>query len=152
MTIRTRTRRAIAGFSLIEIMVAILLLGVTFVGMTRGVTTAMAANKESELQTTAALIAAGQIETLRAEGYVLEGTDEGDFTGALENYRWTMDTTETELDGLFEVVVRVEHVRTEKLLYELRTLLFDPPLLTTEDDDDDEPRTTRERILERADE
>jgi prepilin-type N-terminal cleavage/methylation domain-containing protein len=48
-----------AGFSLIEIMVAILILGIALVGLTQGITSSLTASKESELQTTAALIAAG---------------------------------------------------------------------------------------------
>ena len=55
-----------AGFSLVEVMVAILILGIALVGLTQGITTALSSSKESELQTVAALFAAGQIETLRA--------------------------------------------------------------------------------------
>ena len=47
-----------AGFSLVEVMVAVLILGVALAGLTEGITTALSSNKESELQTTAALIAA----------------------------------------------------------------------------------------------
>ena len=47
------------GFSLVEVMVAVLILGVALAGLTEGITTALSSNKESELQTTAALIAAG---------------------------------------------------------------------------------------------
>jgi len=64
MIVRNRKR----GFSLIEVMCAVAILGVALVGLTQGITTALGSNKESELQTTAALLAAGRIETLRAEG------------------------------------------------------------------------------------
>ena len=66
-----------AGFSLVEVMCAILILGISLVGLTQGITAALRSSKESELQTTAALIAAGQIETLRAEGFVIDGETEG---------------------------------------------------------------------------
>lgn len=137
-----------AGFSLIEVMVAILILGVALVGMTQGITSALTASKETELQTTAALIAAGKIETLRAEGYVMEGTDEGELTGALALYRWRETVTESNLDGLFDVIVTIEHTGNDQLLYELRTQLFDPPLLSSVPKDD-EPKTTRERLMQR---
>ncbi len=71
-------RRHNAGFSLIEIMVAILILGVALAGMTRGITTALSSNKESELQTAASLVAAGQIETLRASKEIIDGVTDGD--------------------------------------------------------------------------
>jgi len=66
-----------AGFSLVEIMCAILVLGIALVGLTEGITTALSSAKDSELQTAAALVAAGQIETLRAEGYIVDGETEG---------------------------------------------------------------------------
>ena len=138
-----------AGFSLVEVMVAILILGVALVGLTRGITSALTASKEGELQTAAAMLAAGRIETLRAEGYVSEGSDSGELTGDLESYRWTENVTQSSLSGLFDVTVRIEHTGNDQLLYELRTQLFDPPL---EDDlpSDNEPKTTRERVMERS--
>lgn len=116
-----------AAFSLIEVMCAVAILGIALVGLTQGITTGLAASKESELQTAASLIAAGRIETLRADGFIEEGTDEGAMTGELAIYRWKQAVTETSTRGLFEVAVRVEHTRTDKLIYELRTMLFDPP-------------------------
>jgi len=54
--------RQIAGFSLVEVMVAVMILGVALVGLTQGITTALSSTKESELQTAAALIAAGRLK------------------------------------------------------------------------------------------
>ena len=67
-----------SGFSLVEVMCAILILGIALAGLTQGVTTALTSSKESELQTTAALVAAGLVETLRAEGNLSDGTTEGE--------------------------------------------------------------------------
>lgn len=119
--------RRTAGFSLIEVLTAVAILGIALVGLTQGLTTGLGASKDSELQSTAALIAAGRIELLRADGFIEEGTDEGELTGAMALYRWRQSITETEIRGLFEIDVRVEHARTDKLIYELKTLLFDPP-------------------------
>ena len=120
-----------AGFSLIEILCAVLVLGVALTGMVQGVTTALGSNKDSEQQTVAALFAAGQVETLRAEGDLHDGTTEGDCGEALPLYRWTQTLTPAGLDGLHEVTVAVEHGRTGKQIYELRTLLFEVPEDTT---------------------
>jgi len=124
------TRRT-AGFSLIEVMCAILILGVALVGLTQGLTTSLASSKESELQTTAALIAAGQIESLRADGYILEGVTEGEGGEGLSLYHWKQTVTKSTPEGLYEVEVVVSNSKTEQAIYELRTLLFDPPLLST---------------------
>ena len=116
-----------AGFSLVEVMVAILILGIALVGLTQGITTALGSSKESELQTSAALIAAGQIETLRADGYLTDGQTDGDCGEGLSLYRWKQSITATTTAGLHEVTVVVENAKSGTAVYELKTLLFDPP-------------------------
>ena len=120
-----------AGFSLVEIMCAILVLGIALVGLTEGITTALSSARDSELQTAAALVAAGQIETLRAEGYIVDGDTEGECGEVLPLYRWKQSITSTSINGLHEVEVVVENSRSAQAVYELRTLLFDPPGDTT---------------------
>lgn len=118
-----------SGFSLLEVMCAILILGIALAGLTQGLTAALRSSKESELQTAAALIAAGQIETLRAEGYVADGETEGECDEeGLSLYRWKQSVTSTAIDGLHEVVVVVENSKSGQAIYELRTLLFEAPL------------------------
>jgi prepilin-type N-terminal cleavage/methylation domain-containing protein len=116
-----------AGFSLVEVMCAILILGIAMVGLTLGITTALSSNKESELQTTAALLAAGQIELLQADKILTDGVQEGEFGAGLSLYRWKQSINSTAISGLHEVEVTVENSKTGKAIYELRTLLFDPP-------------------------
>jgi prepilin-type N-terminal cleavage/methylation domain-containing protein len=116
-----------AGFSLVEVMCAILILGIAMVGLTLGITTALSSNKESELQTTAALLAAGQIELLQADKILTDGVQEGEFGAGLALYRWKQTVSSTAISGLHEVEVTVENSKTGKAIYELRTMLFDPP-------------------------
>ena len=116
-----------AGFSLVEVMCAILILGIALAGLTQGVTTALTSSKESELQTTAALVAAGLVETLRAEGSLSDGATEGDCGEGLSLYRWKQTITATGIDGLHEVRVAVENAKSGQPIYELQTLLFQPP-------------------------
>ena len=116
-----------AGFSLVEVMCAILILGIAMVGLTVGITTALSSNKESELQTTAALLAAGQIELLQADKYLTDGTQEGEFGAGLSLYRWKQSISSTHISGLHDVEVTIENSKSGKAIYELRTMLFDPP-------------------------
>ena len=116
-----------AGFSLIEVMVAIVILAIALVALTQGITTALASSKESELQTTAALFAAGQIELLRAEKDLADGTDQGDCGVMLPLYRWKQTVKPADVDGLHEVDVVVENSRTSVEIFELKTLLFEIP-------------------------
>jgi prepilin-type N-terminal cleavage/methylation domain-containing protein len=115
-----------AGFSLIEVMVAILILGIALAGLTTGITTALGSSKESELQATAALLAAGQIETLRAEGGLVDGEKNGDGGAGLSLYRWKQTISGAGIDGLHEVVVAVNSAQDGRPIYELKTMLFEP--------------------------
>jgi len=116
-----------AGFSLVEVMIAVLILGIAIVGLTQGFTTALASSKESELQTTAALFAAGQIETLRAETGLNDETTDGDCGDDLPHYRWRKTVSPADISGLHQVSVSVENAQTGELIYELNTLLFEVP-------------------------
>jgi len=142
-------RRQNAGFSLVEIMCAIVILGIALVGLTQGITTALSSSKESELQTTAALIAAGKIEMLRADGYVLDGITEGESGEGLSLYRWKRSITSTSIEGLHEVSVVVEDSTNGKAIYELRTLLFDPPSYSNSESSSDRKDSLKSRRRER---
>ena len=134
-----------AGFSLVEVMCAVLILGIALVGLTQALTTALGSTKESELQTTAALLAAGRIEKMRADGFLIDGEWEGDGDEGLSLYRWRESVSSTSIAGLHEVAVVVESSRTGKKIYELRTLLFDPPLTSTTEESKTSKDSTRSR-------
>jgi prepilin-type N-terminal cleavage/methylation domain-containing protein len=134
-----------AGFSLVEVLCAILILGIGLAGMAHGITTALRSTKESERQTAAALLAAGQIETVRAEGYLVGGAEEGTGSGPLSQYRWVQRITESDIEGLFEVEVSVRHGTSEETIYKLQTMLFDPPLLSRRDDTGNRGRNRERR-------
>jgi prepilin-type N-terminal cleavage/methylation domain-containing protein len=118
-----------AGFSLVEVMCAILILGISLVALSQAITTALASSKDAEVQTAASLLAAGQIETLRAEGYIIEGETEGEGTGALSGYTWIQNIVESQPEGLYEVTVTVQKTDSEDEIFELKTMLFDPPII-----------------------
>jgi prepilin-type N-terminal cleavage/methylation domain-containing protein len=128
------------GFSLLEVLCAILILSVAMVGITEGVTTALRSNKESELQTKAALFAAGLIETLRAEGTLINGTDDGDCGAMLPTCRWNQSVSKSDTDGLHEVKVLIEESASGKRVYELQTLLFEIPSQSTSTQTDSSSR------------
>jgi len=138
-----------AGFSLVEIMCAIIILGIALVGLTQGITTALSSSKESELQTTAALIAAGKIEMLRADGFVSDGITEGEGGEGLSLYRWKRSIISTSIEGLHEVSVVVEDATSGTAIYELRTLLFDPPITSSSESSSDRKDSLKNRRKER---
>lgn len=118
------------GFSLVELLVAVLLLGVGMVGLVEGMNTALRSSKEAERQSAAALLAQGQIELIRADGYVVEGDDDGEFDPPMDAYAWKQSVVETTPEGLFEVTVTITDAASGDDIFELKTMLFDPPLVT----------------------
>ncbi|HTL55065.1 MAG TPA: prepilin-type N-terminal cleavage/methylation domain-containing protein [Candidatus Limnocylindrales bacterium] len=119
------------GFSLIEVICAISILAIAVVGLTEGITLALQSNKDSELQSTAALYAAGLIETIRAEGDFEDGDQDGDCGDDLPLYRWKESIKKAGIDGLHEVKVVIGNAKSGKTIYELETLLFQAPDDTT---------------------
>ena len=113
-----------------------LILGVALVGLVQGLTVALHSTKDSELQTTAALFAAGQIESIRAEGGLENGEKDGDCGPGLSLYRWKQTISSAGIDGLHEVEIVIEHAKSGQSIYDLRTLLFealDEPTLSSSD-------------------
>ena len=119
-------QRLNAGFSLIEVIVAVAILTIALVGLAHGISTALGSSKEAEMQTTAAMYAAGLIENLRAEGGLTDGQQEGDCGEELPQYRWTASITAAGIDGLHQVEVSIQSTRSGREIYALRTLLFEP--------------------------
>lgn len=140
--------RANGGFSLVEVMCAILILGVALVGLARGMTTALASSKDSERETAAALCAAGQIEQVRADGDYTDGETEGDCGDQLPFYKWRQTIKPGDLDGLHEVTVDILDARTGEELYELKTLLFDSDYPSQNQNESTKPKDRAERRRE----
>jgi prepilin-type N-terminal cleavage/methylation domain-containing protein len=112
-----------AGFSLIEVMVAVFILAVAVVGLTRGITTALGSSKDAELFSQAVQLAANRIEFLRADGVFRDGETEGTVGG----YKWRQVISTTQTAGLHEVRVEVEPPSGGDPIYTLRTLLYQTP-------------------------
>lgn len=123
----SESARSSAGFSLIETLCAVLVLAVALIGMVQAITAALGSTKDSELQTVAALFAAGQVETIRAEGDLRDGTTEGECGEGLSLYRWQQTIAPAGIDGLHDVTVAIESTGSGKTIYELKTLLFEVP-------------------------
>lgn len=130
---------------MVEVLVAILILGVALVGLVHGITTALGSGKESELQATAAMFAAGLIEEQRAEGDITDGQSEGNCGEELPLYRWMQTITAAGVDGLHQVDVSIQNAHTGQDIYELRTLLFERPEETSDSKKTSDDRSKRRR-------
>jgi general secretion pathway protein I len=134
------------GFSLIEVMCAILIMGLALVALTHGLTTALGSTKDSEVETTVVSLAAGQIETLRAGAVLSDGTTDGDFGDSFPKYSWEQTIAPGEVDGLHQVDVLVKDAKSGATLYQLTTLLFDSDYPSTSTSD----AKAKQRDLDKA--
>ena len=114
------------GFSLLEALLAVLILGVGITGMAEGITAALRTSKEAEHRTAAALLASGALEELRAEGFLAEGEKELEPEDNPGPYSIREVVARTPTNGLYEVTVTVELAATKETIHEVKTLLFDP--------------------------
>ena len=87
----------------------------------------MRSGKDAQLQTAAMLQAAGLVDTLLAEGDVIDGVSEGECGAGLAPHRWRLTVSPSDLEGLHDLVVVIEDGRSGKILCELRTLVFEVP-------------------------
>ena len=118
-----------SGFSLVEALVSLLILGVGIIGILEGLTLSYHTSRDSEGRTAAALLASARLELLRAEGILVAGEDEGDFGEGYEGWTWRESILETPTEGLHEVTVSVHRAPGKEKVHELRTLLYDMPYL-----------------------
>ena len=112
-----------AGFSLIEVMVAVAVLAVAVTGLTRGLATALGSSRDSAHYTQAVQLAESRIEFLRADGLFFDG----ETTGADGAFTWRQTISGTTTEGLHEIRVAVERAAGEPPVFELATLLYQTP-------------------------
>jgi len=140
---RSRTYPATAGFSLVEILVAIVILGFGLVGMSQAITTALSASQDAEHHTTAVMLAAGQMEELVMDPLLTAGENEGVFEAVFPGYRWKTSVVETDQDGLLEATVSIEKGESTVSVFELKTLVFIQPMTSSEEESLRASRTRR---------
>ncbi len=138
------------GFSLVEILCAVLVMGVALVGLTEGITVSLRLGKEAEYHTSAVLLATGRMETVRAEGDFIAGETTGNFGQDFPLYGWQQTIREAGLRGLYELRVEVVLDATKELLFALDTFLFQMP--SSFDLDGRGTETSTERRRRRASE
>ncbi len=115
------------GFSLIEVLCAVMLLGVSIVGLAEGLAVGLRSTKQAEDYTQGALLAAARIEIIRAEGDLIAGEESGEFAD-VGRYSWRQSIQSTAPEGLYRVRVDILVSGNNVPVYRLETLLFDRPI------------------------
>ncbi len=95
-----------AGFTLVEVMAALLIFSVAIVGLSRVGTQSVAHTQRLTDKTYAGVVADNQLIRARMQRPQI-GTTSGEETAGGQIYRWQIVTTETPQAGLLELQVEV---------------------------------------------
>ncbi len=95
------------GFTLVEVLVSLALVGAILPAAMAGVALAMGLGSASLHRTQAAALARTRLAEVTATGDWQEGGDDGDFGEDWPNYSWQMQVDDWEEPGLKEVTVAV---------------------------------------------
>jgi prepilin-type N-terminal cleavage/methylation domain-containing protein len=93
-----------AGFSLLEILVALTVFSIASVALTAGVTTSIRANNTSEHLTQAAILAQDKLEALLANGPIFVAGNDAPRSGFIRTWTIAADTPQV---GVSQVTVSV---------------------------------------------
>jgi type II secretory pathway pseudopilin PulG len=142
--IPSHEQRTTGGFSLVEVLVATLILGFGIVGIMHALTGAITATKSVEHHAQAVMQAASHLEGVTMSNYLVAGERTGTFEPLFPFLAWEETIEETALDGLHKITLTVSHARTGEPIYKLITQKFVVPLGLDETAEDrlknDDPR------------
>jgi len=96
------------GFTLIELMVAITILGLGLTVVLEVISAGTALGHDVHKNTEAILLAEWKINQIEIEGFPALGQREGTFEDPHEGYAWVSDVTSTDDDNLRELRVSVK--------------------------------------------
>ena len=95
-----------AGFTLVEVLAALLIFSVAIIGLSRAGTQSVAHTQRLTHKTYASVVADNQLIFARLRRPVI-GTRSGREDAGGQSYEWLMVTSETPQDGLLELQVTV---------------------------------------------
>lgn len=120
MTRRTRS----AGFTLIEVLATIVLMGIVLPVAMRGLSIALNESSKARHTAEAAALAEAKLGELTLPGLATLSSASGDFGPEFPEYRWTCQTTASAEYGVDEVTVTVYWTaRGEERSFSLTTLV-----------------------------
>jgi len=99
--------RGLRGFSLVEMVAALTIFSAGVVGVLGVFTACLRSTAASADQTRAAFLAQGLAEDVLATDEFVAGQESGDGGDAFPKATWTREVAETDVSGLYEVLVTV---------------------------------------------
>ncbi|MFH1625329.1 MAG: type II secretion system minor pseudopilin GspI [Pseudomonadota bacterium] len=117
-------RRADGGFTLLEVMVTLAIVGIALVAILRSLAMSVDVSNESRNLSVATLLAKWKMAEIESQVFPDVGEGGGEFGDEYPGFRWETTTTETEVKELRKVAVTVlwQEGKYEKKL-QLATLI-----------------------------
>ena len=129
---RVRNR---SGFTLLEVMIALAIIGIALVALLTTQSTSIKIITRSTLITKSYLLGEKKLAALELAGYDAVDDGEGSFEDNPE-LRWVQTVSETEIDGLKEVHLRIISGEPEKERREANFVTFVAQMEEPEDEDE----------------
>ncbi|MBW2636381.1 MAG: prepilin-type N-terminal cleavage/methylation domain-containing protein [Deltaproteobacteria bacterium] len=104
-----RCRQAKAGFTLLEVMLAMSILAIALVAVFQSQSQSISMMARSRFDTTAPLLAQGKMAELEAITSADVTSDSGDFGDDYPGYSWSFEIMGTEIPGVEKVEVAVKN-------------------------------------------
>ena len=102
-----RRKSAHAGFTLLEVMIALAMLAIALVTAFQSQSQSISMASESRFATTAPLLAQGKMAEIEAVKLSEVTASEGDFGDAFPDYKWRIEVSDTEFEALKKIEVQV---------------------------------------------
>ena len=99
------------GFTLLEVMIAMAILAITLVVVFQSQSQSISMTGRARFETTAAFLAQSKMAEIEAANPEEIGSDSGDFGDDFPGYSWQVDVTETEIELLKKIEVKVVNER-----------------------------------------
>lgn len=99
------------GFTLLEVMIAMAILAITLVVVFQSQSQSISMTGRARFETTAAFLAQSKMAEIEAANPEEIGSDSGDFGDDFPDYSWRVDVTETEIELLKKIEVKVVNER-----------------------------------------
>ncbi|MEE9912928.1 MAG: type II secretion system minor pseudopilin GspI [Deltaproteobacteria bacterium] len=100
-------RAANAGFTLLEVMVAMSILAIALVAVFHLQSQSISMSSSSRFMTTAALLAQSKMTDIEADRTLANTSQKGDFAPDYPEYGWTIQVTDTRIARLKRIEVNV---------------------------------------------
>ncbi|MEA3414752.1 MAG: type II secretion system minor pseudopilin GspI [Thermodesulfobacteriota bacterium] len=95
------------GFTLLEVMIAMAILAITLVVVFQSQSQSISMASRARFETTASLLAQSKMAEIEATDPEEIGPDSGDFGDDFPDYSWQVDVTETEIEVLKKIEVKI---------------------------------------------